>query len=203
MAITPRSHLPYPDEQRDPWWQQFLDLVQAIDANVFAEWEDRNMLVMGGGLVSWNAITNTLTWATNIEFNAAPTGFLWRVLAGNLAVLDGEYVYFQAVRSPLNNVAVTFFTGSQVPTSTSHNPTDSVMLAYRRGTKIFFRNGAVLDHDEVGEIFDIGPGGLENFSYKTVIATKTLLIPQYQQMIVSGGMTVDGTVILNGEITLI
>jgi len=203
VATTPRSHLPYPDEQRDPWWQQFLDLVQAVDANVFAEWEDRNLIVMGGGIVSWNAISETLTWAQNIEFNSAPTGFLWRVLAGNLTVRDGEYVYFQAVRAPINNVAVIFYTGSQVPVSPNQNPTDSVMLAYRRGTKMYFRNGAVLDHDEAGEIFEDGPGGLENFSYKKVIATKTLIIPTHQQMIVSGGMEIDGTVILNGEITLI
>lgn len=203
MTTTPRAHLPYPDEQTDPWWQKFLDLVQAIDANVFAEWEDRNLLVMGGGIVSWNAITETLTWADIIEFNSAPTGFLWRVLAGSMLVRDGEYVYFQAIRSPINNVAVGFYAGSQVPTSPNQNPTDSVMVAYRRGTLMYFRNGAVLDHEESGEIFEDGPGGLENFSYKTVIPSKTLLIPKYQQMIVSGGFEVDGTVILAGEIVLI
>jgi len=49
------------------------------------------------------------------------------------------------------------------------------------------------------------PGGAGdlNFSYKTVVAASTITIPNNQQMLVSGGMTVDGTVNLFGEIVLI
>ena len=48
-----------------------------------------------------------------------------------------------------------------------------------------------------------GAGNDSNFSYKTVIAASTITIPSNQQMLVSGGLTVDGTINLFGEIVLI
>jgi hypothetical protein len=54
-----------------------------------------------------------------------------------------------------------------------------------------------------GTLDKTGSGGAENFSYENVISTKTLLIPVNQQMIVSGVLTVDGTITLNGAIVLI
>ena len=209
MALSPRAHLPYPDEQRDPWFEQFLDMVQAVDANIYAEWEDRNMPIMGGGVVAWNAITSTLSWAGIIELGSAPTGFLWRILPGSVTVNDGEYVYVQVVRSPINNVVVadplsaTVYHASQVPSSPSQDPTNSVVIARRDGATMYFRNGATLPGGGSGLVFEEGGGGPENFSYKTVIATKKLTVPQYQQMAVFNGFENDGEVVLDGEMVLL
>lgn len=208
MVTTARAKIPYPSENRDPWFPDFLAMVTALDANVYAEWEDRNMFVTGGGLFTWSAVTQLLSWVSIIEAGSAPTGFLWRILAGGLVVLDGQYVYFQATRSPINNVVVadpsagTLYTGSQVPSSPSQDPTNSIVLAYRRGNLMYFRNGAVLNTGESGNVFEDGGGG-DNFSYKKVVATKTVRIPTNQQMIVKGGITIDGTLILDGELELI
>ena len=47
-----------------------------------------------------------------------------------------------------------------------------------------------------------GGSGNDNFSWQTVPAGQTVVVPQYQQMIVIGGIEVDGTLDLIGELIL-
>lgn len=46
-------------------------------------------------------------------------------------------------------------------------------------------------------------GGVDNFSWKTIPAGATVVIPQYQQMIVVGGVELDGTLDAVGELILL
>lgn len=154
MPLTPRAKLPYPSEQRDPWFDQFLAFVQAVDSAVYAEREDRNLIIMGGGAVSWDATTGILSWAANIEFASTPVGFLWRIVAGNILVPDAQFLYFQAVRSPTDNVNVTLTTGTQVPGLVSEDANNSIMFGVRRGSRIYFRNGDVIQDGETSNIFE-------------------------------------------------
>jgi len=48
-----------------------------------------------------------------------------------------------------------------------------------------------------------GGGGLDNFSYETVPSGTTVTIPQYQQMIVVGGVNVEGTLDSIGELIVL
>jgi hypothetical protein len=45
--------------------------------------------------------------------------------------------------------------------------------------------------------------GSNNFSWKTIPTGTTVVVPQYQQMIVSGGLELDGTLDLIGELVLL
>lgn len=47
-----------------------------------------------------------------------------------------------------------------------------------------------------------GGGNPDNFSWKTIPTGETVVIPQYQQMIVIGGLELDGTLDLIGELVL-
>jgi len=47
-----------------------------------------------------------------------------------------------------------------------------------------------------------GSGGTDNFSWKTIPTGATVTIPQYQQMIVIGGLELDGTLDMIGELML-
>jgi hypothetical protein len=47
-----------------------------------------------------------------------------------------------------------------------------------------------------------GGSGNDNFSWQTVPSGQTVVVPQYQQMIVIGGIDVDGTLDLIGELIL-
>lgn len=48
-----------------------------------------------------------------------------------------------------------------------------------------------------------GGSGADNFSYETVPSMVTVTVPTFQQMIVVGGITVDGTLELDGELVLL
>jgi hypothetical protein len=166
MPITSRAKIPYPSEHKEPWFDQFVEFAQAIDSAVYAEREDRALLIMGGGLISWNAGTGVLSWADTLEFPAAPVGFLWRVAPGSIVVSDGQFVYFQAVRSPTNNLNVVLGVGSQVPATPSEDPTNSVLFGVRRGTRIYFRNGDVIQTGESSNLFESSGASL-TVSYAT------------------------------------
>lgn len=46
-------------------------------------------------------------------------------------------------------------------------------------------------------------GGENNFGYTEILSSETLTIPVRQQMILAGGLTLDGTLVLGGELILI
>ncbi len=57
---------------------------------------------------------------------------------------------------------------------------------------------------KVNPIIRNGSGGSpDNFSWKTVPPAATVIVPQFQQMIVVGGIEVDGTLDLIGELVLL
>lgn len=47
-----------------------------------------------------------------------------------------------------------------------------------------------------------GGGGPDNFSWKTVPTGQTVVVPEYQQMTVDGGIEIDGELDLDGELNL-
>jgi hypothetical protein len=58
--------------------------------------------------------------------------------------------------------------------------------------------------DKLNPLIRAGSGGSsnDNFSWQTVPSGQTVVVPQYQQMIVIGGIEVDGTLDLIGELIL-
>jgi hypothetical protein len=49
MPNSPRIHFPYPDETSRPWDASFAAMVNALDAALYANREDRNFAMAGGG----------------------------------------------------------------------------------------------------------------------------------------------------------
>ena len=48
----------------------------------------------------------------------------------------------------------------------------------------------------------IGGATVDNFSYTEILSSETLTIPSRQQMLLSGGLTLDGALVLDGELVL-
>ncbi len=48
-----------------------------------------------------------------------------------------------------------------------------------------------------------GGGGADNFSYKRIAPTATITIPANQQMIVYGGIRIEGALVIVGELCLL
>lgn len=155
MSVTSRMVWPYPDEHQDPWYDAFVSLMMALDFSGYAAREDRNIVLMGGGIISFDAATNTLSWASPLVLLAPITGFLWTIPAGSVALFDGRLLYTDLVRAPSAPTTLTGVVANQVPSSDT-----AFLLAVRRGSRVFWRNGAVsIDGLPDAVIDNGGPSG--------------------------------------------
>jgi hypothetical protein len=201
MPTTPRVKLPYPDQNTDPWYDQFVSLVNTIDTTLYAAREDRNVVLMGGGTIVWTASTNTLSWSAPLELTSAPTGFLWTVAAGSQVILDGQFVYFQAVRSPSSNAEVATYASGQVPYSAAQDANNSIVLAVRRGSVAYFRNGAVIQLVD-GLPQSLSPSGLTGSGSSGTLTkwngssslTNSIITDNGSLVTISGALDVAGNV---------
>jgi hypothetical protein len=146
---------PYPDEHQDPWYDAFVGLMTAMDFSGYAAREDRNIVLMGGGTIAFDAALNTLTWSAPLYLLAPITGFLWAIPAGSVTLFDGRLLYTDLVRAPQAPTTLAGVVANQVPSSDT-----AFLLAVRRGTRVFWRNGAVsIDGIPGAVIDDGGPSG--------------------------------------------
>ena len=153
ITQTPRMGWAVPSENADPWLDAVNGLYTQIDASVYSEREDVNVIIGGGGTVSFNATTGVLTWASTLIFTAPITGFQWQVPAGSVTLVDGQYAYLNLVRAPQANVTLTMLSGSQIPTGNN-----SFVVGVRIGTRVNFRNGVSLADGQSAPIFETTPG---------------------------------------------
>jgi hypothetical protein len=197
--LSPRMMWPTPSLDDDPWFEFYQDQIRAQDASGFAAREDRNIILSGGGLLTWNVSTG-LTWTESFLVWSPSTGFFSRLVPATLLPLNGQIIRAEITRAPGQSVNVT----AEVA-SIARNTDDSFVLGLRSGTNFVFRNGIIIKNGTTILAVNLfgGGGGDDNFSYKVVVTGKSVTVPANQQMVVSGGITIDGELILNGELALI
>jgi hypothetical protein len=152
---------PIPTENQNPWYEAFTALVAAQDGSAFAAREDRQVIMLGGGTVSWTA--PTLTWDASIFLTAPIEGFLWSVPAGSVTIEEGQALYATLVRGPTGNTPVVVAVGSQVPSSDQ-----ALVLAVRIGTRIYFRTG--LSIVSGGSSSGVSPGASDPYAIHTNVS---------------------------------
>lgn len=151
MTNTNKMLWPYPTKDSDPWFTGFEAMTGAMDSSGYAAREDRNILISGGGLVSFTASSGVLSWAADIVFLSTIAGYKLTLAAGSTVLVDGACLYVNVTRSPTGNLSVSQFTASQVPN------TDSAMLvAVRSGTGVYFRNGVAIFDGNPASLFEAG-----------------------------------------------
>jgi streptogramin lyase len=147
MPQTARQNWPYPEENEDPFWESFIAMIQAMDASVYASREDKNHVLTDGGTISWNAALGLLSWSADIGIQAATTGFVCNVpgtgLGSSITLADREFLYVQLTRGPQSTQALTPQKASKLPAGD-----DYLVLAYRSGTRVYWRGGAVMNDGE-------------------------------------------------------
>lgn len=154
MPNSSRMKWPYPGEYSDPWYDSFEGLVAQIDASSYAAREDRQLIMAKGGVFSFDADTDTLTWSATLEVLSPIAGFRMDVPAASAVITDGQVLYIDLTRSPTGNVTTSALVADLVPsTDTSYG------IAIRRGTDIYFRHGAVLSSGISKNIFTGEDGG--------------------------------------------
>lgn len=208
MPNTPRMSWPFPARFEEPYFEAIEAYFAAADASGYAAREDRHLVLSGGGTISWDATLGVLTWTEDLQILAAITGFQWTIQGpGQITIDIGQMVYVNLVRAPTVNQTVTLQAGNQVP-----NTDNALLIAVRIGSNLWFINGGVIT--DGGSLSGIGGSGAlapENFSYKTVPSSNengsghsgTVTVPEFQQMIVHGGLVINGTLDVFGEVVLI
>ena len=157
MANTPRMNWPFPNEDQEPWYEALANFAASLDVSGFASREDRQLILIGGGTITWDAGTSTLTWTEVIRVISPISGFLLSIAAGSVTIADGQVLYATLVRAPTRNLTVEATVENQVPQSDS-----AYLLAARVGDDIYWRNGTAMgDGDSISgvTIRNLGSGG--------------------------------------------
>lgn len=160
MANSPRMRWPYPSAGVDPWYDAFENFVTAQDASTYALDEAKNIILSGGGVISWSAISGVLSWGAALTLNSAGSGVLESIPAGNVTVPnDGDFGFVTFVSASQENVTLTMQVASFLP---DHDPDNALVIFKRKDGRIYFRNGAVLQDGESVAIIEDGPGAGSN-----------------------------------------
>jgi len=156
MPTSPRMGWPYPAENQDPFFTAFESMIGAQDASVFATREDRNVLVMAGGTVSFTALSGLLSWTAPIELNSAVSGFKWNVAVDSVNLADGQYLFIRLARNPITNTTLIAEVASVLP---GNDPDNTLILALRNGNRVYWRDGRVLLDGQAVPLFSNPPSG--------------------------------------------
>lgn len=145
---TKRMGIDYPSENQRSWFDTFVRGMNDIDGALFANREDRNILMLGGGTVAWNAVTNTLSWSADMIFVSPCRGFKGELASGDISISDGEFFYVNMTRYPGSNFSLSAIKGNRMPENNN-----AFCVCYRNGDTVYFRNGRSLGHGESGPLF--------------------------------------------------
>jgi len=157
MTSTNKMLWPYPNKDSDPWFAGFESMTGAMDASGYAAREDRNILISGGGTVSFVASTGLLTWSAAIVLMSPISGYKLTLPAGSAVLVDGASLYVNVVRAPTGNSSLASFVSAQVP-----NTDSAMLLAVRNGAAVYFRNGSEVGDGQSKTLFS--SGGLQTGS---------------------------------------
>lgn len=132
-------------------------MVRAEDASVFALHDEKNIILSGGGIISWDATLGTVAWTLPIVLNSSQSGYAETIAVGSLlSVLnDGALGYVRFQPSPQAPVVLIFEVADVLPPSEVDN---TLVLFRRRQNKLYWRNGQVLNDGDALPIID-APGG--------------------------------------------
>ena len=154
MPNSNKMQWPYPAKDEDPWYERFDQMVTGQDSSGYASREDRHLTFTGGGTVSFDAGTGTVTWSSAIEILSPIAGFKITVAATSIVLEDGEVGYINITRSPTQNVSV-----SPAVASTAPNTNDAYTLCIRNGSAIYWANGGkIADGESKSLFYGIVPG---------------------------------------------
>ena len=204
--LTPRNNFPYPSKDQDPYFDTYKAGELARDAAHWAHAENDLITINGGGNISWDAPTSTMTWASAIEISTFTTLFKLIIAPDSQFLQDGEILFYQMPRLLGADVAITLLRGSRVNIS-GVRLHDLRIFATRVGDKLLLPEGRSLLTGEVSVLFG---GGVSAGSVSTATSASAggtlgiLTADEDLGLIIDGGgimsVKIDGaTIQLNGS----
>ncbi len=84
----------WPSDYEEPYWPASQLLRDDIDKRMRANYEDKDLLIVGGA--PFSLVGSTFTWGADLYIVSARGGKALRVPAGNIAIADGAFLYVAA-----------------------------------------------------------------------------------------------------------
>lgn len=171
VRLTPRMSYPFPDLLSDPWFEEITSFFLGVDGTNWATAEDRNLQMHGGGVLTFLAGANTLTWTQPILLQTHSVGITWSVAATTVTVTNGQVVWVQVDRSSLELAPTVVRTVAPQVTnvlqqSAAEKLQDKIVLGFRDGTAFFWRTGCVLADGVASTCLSTGSAvGISSFVY--------------------------------------
>lgn len=137
MPETSKVKHPYPSQNEDPWFASFESMLASIDAADFAARDERNLILSGGGNITFSS-SGDVSWTNDLTIHHASTGYQGTLAAnpGGTSLDDGQLLYIDLVRGPQQN-----YTTNAVKTSGNlPNNDKAVVLFYRDGNTLWVRD---------------------------------------------------------------
>jgi len=183
MANTPRMNWPFPNENQDPWYIALENFAKALDTSGYAAREDRHLILVGGGTITWDAVGSTLQWTAPLQIVSPITGFLLDIPANTITIEDGQVFYGTLVRAPTRNLEIAVAVANQVP-----NTDEDILLAVRVGNDLHWRGGASMGGGGAGT-GTVFADGASDYSYVQAASPIEEVV---------GQLTFDGAVVTSG-----
>lgn len=150
MASTPLLKIPYPERNAEPFYEAFVAMVEALDRMLTGAKEDRNLILGGGGRITWQlapgGASGELAWSAPLEVYTPTTGLLETIPAGSVQIQEGQVAYVRVIRQPQTSPTLAPLVASRIDLDAGQG--DPYVLGIRRGDRVFLRTGHSLGDGE-------------------------------------------------------
>ena len=184
MPNTEKMIWPFPNKDSDPWFEAFESMVTAMDSSGYAAREDRNIILSGGGLVSFTASSGLLAWTAPIVLISPISPFKMTIPIGSVNLNDGQFFYVNVTRAPTGTISLSALVANQAP-----NTNDAFVIAVRDGTAVYFRNGASVGDGDSTSLF-VGGAAVDHIQ---IVKIATRESHDSVTPLVAGGVAFDPT----------
>lgn len=131
----------YPEEHQDPFYETYESQVNSTDEILFMQKIQNNLIIGGGGIISFSSITQQLTWTQDFIVPVFHYGKKITLSYGPdnatrvASILDGYALVIEIPYVLTDNITTNIKVLSQL-TPLNHQ---QWVLGFRTGTKVYFK----------------------------------------------------------------
>jgi hypothetical protein len=146
MAKTTFLDITYPDENANPFYNAYKQQMESMSRILFQAKLQAQMIMGGGGTVTFNAGTNTLSWTQDFVIPVYYYGYKLNVVFGpdfatRQAVLsDGNALYIEVPFVLTGNKNINFSVGNAI-NKENHQ---LLVVGFRSGSKVYLNGLGVI-----------------------------------------------------------
>lgn len=172
-----------PSSLEEPWEDSINSFFNDTDANLFSAVTDRNLVITGGGIVTFDAVSGQLTWTDPFVLINFVTGFYQYVVdptttvpPGPATVLNpGEFLFCRQVRGLddiIGNLELDGVVSNKLLTSPRKEFHLDTVICFRWNNTIIFHGGQVLPPGVPLPILIAPPAAVPVFNYPVFLQTQ-------------------------------